>query len=159
MKNGKSRYTKIILTVLTALALTCLSSLTGQGNGDGGSQGGSIEGLWRVQYSGDLEFESFDQWHKDGQEFEVANIFGLSCQGTWEKAGGRNVRLFHTGWNYDANGQLLGYFNERQTLTVSQDRQSYEGTWELKDYDVDGNQLDELSGTLHAARLTVNTPL
>lgn len=159
MKNLMIRYTKIILTVLTALALTCLPSMTVQGDGGGGTHGSTIVGLWRVQYSGDLEFESFDQWHSDGQEFEVANIFGLSCQGTWEKVGARSVRLFHTGWNYDANGQLLGYFNERQELTVSLDRQSYEGTWELKDYDVAGNQLDELSGTLHATRLTVNTPL
>ena len=156
MNIWKSRYVKIPLTVLTALALTWLSSLTGHGDG---TQGGAIAGLWRVEYAGDLVFESFDQWHKDGQEFEVANIFGISCQGTWEQMGGRNVRLFHTGWNYDADGQLIGYFNERQTITVSADRQSYDGTWMLRDYDVDGNQLDELSGTLNATRLTVNSPL
>jgi hypothetical protein len=82
MNIWKSRYVKILLTVLTALALTWLSSLTGHGDG---TQGGAIAGLWRVEYAGDLVFESFDQWHKDGQEFEVANIFGISCQGTWEQ--------------------------------------------------------------------------
>src|SRR5437870_7309845 len=126
MKNRNIRYTRIIPALLIALALSCLSSLTAQGNGGGGTQGGAIVGLWHVQYSGDLVFESFDQWHSDGLEFEVANGFGLLCQGTWEQRGSRNVRLFHTGWNYDTNGQLVGYFNEVQTLTVSPDRQSYD---------------------------------
>lgn len=103
-------------------------------------------------------FESFDQWHSDGLEFEVANFFGLSCQGTWVQKGPRSVQLFHTGWNYDANGQVAGYFNETQTITVSADRKSYDGTYVVKDYDTNGNQLDELTGTLHATRLTVNTP-
>jgi hypothetical protein len=65
------------------------------------------------------------------------------------------VQLFHTGWNFDANGQLTGYFNETQTITVSPDRQSYDGTYDVKDYDTHGNQLDELKGTLHATRLSV----
>ena len=157
MKNRKIHCKRTIPAVLIALALTCLSSLMVQAAG-GGTQEGAIVGLWRAQYSGDLVYESFDQWHSDGQEFEVANIFGISCQGTWEGKG-NNVHLFHTGWNYDASGTLLGSFNERQKLTVSLDGKSYDGTWILKDYDTNGNQLDELTGTVHATRLTVDTPL
>jgi hypothetical protein len=104
-------------------------------------------------------FQSFDQWHSDGQEFEVAALYpGAMCQGTWVQNGSRSVQLFHTGWNFDANGQLAGYFNETQTLTVSHDRQSYDGTWDLKNYDLNGNFVSEDSGTLTASRLTVNTP-
>jgi hypothetical protein len=159
MKNRNINYRRTIPALLIALALTCLSSLTAQDNRGGGTQGGAIVGLWHVQYSGDLVFESFDQWHSDGQEFEVANPApGVLCQGTWEQRASRVVQLFHTGWNFDANGQLTGYFNETQTITVSRDRQSYDGTWDVKDYDTNGNQLDELTGTLHATRLTVNTP-
>jgi hypothetical protein len=68
------------------------------------------------------------------------------------------VQLFHTGWNFDASGQLTGYFKETQTITVSADRQSYDGTFDFKDYDLNGNQLDELTGTMHATRLTANMP-
>lgn len=69
------------------------------------------------------------------------------------------MKLFHTGWNFDATGTLLGYFNENQKLTVSTDGQTYDGTWILKNYDVNGNELDQLTGTLHATRFSVNTPL
>jgi len=115
-------------------------------------------GVWRVHYyeGGQEVFQTFDQWHRDGNEFEVSNIFGISCQGVFKQRG-ENVKLFHTGWNFDSNGALIGYFNENQTLTVN--GQNYDGTWLLKDYDLNGNQLDQLTGTLHATRLTVNTPL
>ena len=115
----------------------------------------------RVHYyeAGQEVFQSFDQWHRDGLEFEVSNIFGLSCQGTWIHKGPGTVQLFHTGWNFDANGQLTGYFNEVQTLTVTVDGQTYEGTWDIKNYDVDGNFVSEQSGVLNADRLTVQTPL
>ena len=115
--------------------------------------------MWRVHYyeGGQEVFQTFEQWHSDGTEFEVANIFGISCQGVFKQTG-PTVQLFHTGWNYDANGALVGYFNENQTLTVSTHGQNYDGTWLLKDYDLNGNQLDQLTGTLQATRLTVNTP-
>jgi len=151
--------------LLLGLTLACLSSLTAQGadkeSGQSrGTQGSAIVGLWHVQYHGDLEgLESFDQWYSDGLEFEVANEApGVVCQGTWEQVGRFGVQLFHTGWNYDSNGQLTGYFNETQTITVSLDGQTYDGTYDLKDYDTTGHQLDELTGTLHATRLSVNPP-
>ena len=157
MKNRNIHDRRIIPAVLIALGLGCLS-LSPAARAGGGS---SIVGLWKVVYlSGTVEvFQSFDQWHSDGQEFEVSNIFGLSCQGTFKQRADGTVKLFHTGWNFDANGALIGYFNENQTITVSTDGQTYDGTWIIKDYDVNGNQLDEITGALHATRLTVNTPL
>lgn len=157
MNNRNINYRTTIPALLMTLAFTCVSSLTAHADERGGTAGGPIVGLWQVQYSGDLEFESFDQWHSDGQEFEVTNLApGVVCQGTWEQRAFRLVQLFHTGWNYDSNGQLTGYFRETQTNRVSQDRQSYDGSYDLKDYDTNGNQLDELTGTLHATRISVN---
>ena len=96
--------------------------------------------MWRAHYyEGEQEvFQSFDQWHQDGLEFEVSNFFGLSCQGTWIHKGPGTVQLFHTGWNFDANGQLTGYFNEVQTVTVSVDGQAYDGTFLVRKYDLNG---------------------
>ena len=82
----------------------------------------------------------------------------MSCQGTWKQMSQHMVQLFHTGWIYDANGALVGYFNETQTDIVDAGGQTYHGTWHEKDYDLNGNLLSEESGTLTATRLTVNTP-
>ena len=158
MKNRNVSHRKAIPTLLLALVLGCFS-LSSAVLADKPNNDRSIVGMWRVVYSGDLVFESFDQWHSDGTEIEVANIFGLSCQGVFKQRADGTVRLFHTGWNFDANGALIGYFNENQTITVSTDGQTYDGTWIIKDYDVNGNQLDEITGALHATRLSVNTPL
>jgi hypothetical protein len=124
--------------------------------------GSAIVGLWHVQYHGDFEgIEAFDQWHSDGQEFESSNEgLGVLCQGTWEAVGRFGVKQFHTWWSFDpATGQLDGYWRQNQTLTVSLDGQSYDGTFLVRKYDLDGNRLDEFTGTLHADRLTVDTPL
>ncbi|MDQ3115430.1 MAG: hypothetical protein M3Q86_02285, partial [Verrucomicrobiota bacterium] len=101
----------------------------------------------------------FDQFHSDGLEIEVSNILGVSCQGVFKQRADGTVKLFHTGWNFDANGALIGYFNQNQRLTVSTNGQNYDGTWVLQNYDVNGNQLDQQTGTVHATRLSVNTPL
>jgi hypothetical protein len=121
-----------------------------------------IVGLWDAQYHGDFEgIETFEQWHSDGQEFESSNEgLGVLCQGTWEAVGHSGVQLFHTWWSFDpATGALDGYWRENQTLTVSQDGQSYDGTFLVRKYDLNGNRLDEFTGPVHADRLTVNTPL
>ena len=157
MKNRNVNHRKAIPTLLLALVLGCFS-LSSAVLADKPNNDRSIVGMWRVVYSGDLVFESFDQWHSDGTEIEVANIFGISCQGVFKQTG-RTVQLFHTGWNFDANGALIGSFNENQTITVSKHGQTYDGTWIIKDYDLNGNQLDQLTGALHATRLSVNTPL
>ena len=157
MKNRNIHH-RTMTAVLFALVIGGLS-LSSAVLADNPNNNRSIVGMWRVVYSGDFAgVEAFDQWQRDGTEIEVANIFGLSCQGVFKQTG-RNVTLFHTGWNYDANGALTGYFNESQTITVSTDGQTYDGTFIVKDYDQNGNQLDELTGGLHATRLSVNTPL
>lgn len=153
MKNRNIHDRRIIPAVLIALGLGCLSlSPTVQAGGDP-----SIVGLWRVQYfSGTVEvFQSFDQWHSDGQEFEVSNIFGLSCQGTFKQRADGTVELFHVGWNFDANGALTGYFKETQINRVGPQGEHYSGTWDIKNYDTTGNFLSEDTGTLKATRISV----
>src|SRR5215469_3108568 len=81
---------------------------TGQGN-----RNGSIVGLWRVFYSlnGSPWLQSFDQWHTDGNEIEVANPApGVICQGTYVQSTPGSYKLTHVGWNFDFSGNLVGYF-------------------------------------------------
>jgi hypothetical protein len=153
MKTQSIHHTKIVPAFLVALAISCLvfSAAAQTGNP-------SIVGLWRVHYfeNGTQVFQSFDQWHSDGQEFEVSNLFGLSCQGVFRQREDGSVKLFHVGWNFDANGNLTGYFQETQIDKVSADNHQYTGTWNLRNFDVNGKFLSEDSGTLRASRLTVN---
>jgi|ERR1700730_13181736 len=154
MQNQNIRYRRIIPAVLIVLGLGCLSLSPAEQEG----RDHSIVGLWKVHYfSGTVEiFQSFDQWHSDGQEFEVANLApGAECQGTFKQTGSA-VQLFHVGWNFDQNGALTGYFKETQALTVGQEGHTYRGTWDIKNYDVNGNFLNEDKGTLHATRLTLH---
>jgi hypothetical protein len=149
MKNQNIRYTMIIQALLLMTALACFS-LSPTARAEDEDEGHSIVGLWRVHYfSGGVEvFQSFDQWHSDGQEFEVSNTFGLSCQGVFKQSG-NTVKLFHVGWNYP------GYFQERQTDIVDHGGNTYHGTWHIKNYDDNGNFLSEQTGTLRATRITV----
>jgi hypothetical protein len=122
---------------------------------------GSIVGLWHTVYTsgGVTAFQSFDQWHADGNEFEAADLqLGAMCQGTWEKTASGTVRLFHVGWNFDPTGvTLVGYFTEIQSDTVSADGKTYDGTFAIQNFDLMGNHLQgqDQSGTTHATRLTV----
>src|SRR5437870_9461876 len=67
-------------------------------------------GVWRVHYyeGGQEVFQTFEQWHSDGQEFESSNeALGVLCQGTWQAVGHSGVQLFHTWWSFDpATGAL-----------------------------------------------------
>jgi hypothetical protein len=121
----------------------------------------SIVGLWHTVYTsgGVTAFESFEQWHADGNEFEAADLqLGALCQGTWQKTSPRTLKLFHVGWNFDPTGvTLVGYFTEIQVDTLSADGKTYDGTFAIQNFDLSGNHLvgQDQSGTVHAARLTV----
>ena len=171
MKKMKNQSVTIIAlaTVLSALALV---SAMGQSNvsvfatqlntalpGVQADDGHTIVGLWKVHYfHGTQElFQTFDQWHRDGLEFEVAALApGAVCQGTFKQTASGTIQLFHVGWNFDANGLLTGYFKETQTNTVGPDGNTYHGTWDIKNYDTSGNFLNADTGTLRATRLSVH---
>ena len=153
MSNSNINHRRTIPTLLIAFGLACfLASSTARAGSS------SIVGLWRVHYfaGGVEQFQSFDQWHSDGQEFEVAGITpGTECQGVFKQLANGSVKLFHVGWNYDQNGALTGFFRETQINTVDSDGDTYRGTWDIKNYDTNGNFLNEANGTLRANRLTV----
>ena len=116
-----------------------------------------IVGLWDVHYSNGLE--TYDQWHSDGLEFEVGSLFpGMMCQGTWKLAANRTVQLFHVGFTF--GGACPSHtdvrFEETQINTVSHDRNTYDGTYDTRYLDANGNLACEDTGTLHATRLSVD---
>jgi hypothetical protein len=121
----------------------------------------SIVGLWYVNYEsgGQPLYESFDQWHGDGTELENPNLApatGPLCVGVWKQVGQRTFQLHHVGWNFDINGNSLGSFTLDETNTVSRTGLTYKGTFDLKFYDVDGNLIDEVTGTQTGTRISVS---
>lgn len=128
---------------------------------EGPGNNSSIVGLWYVNYlsGGQPLYESFDQWHSDGTELEnpnLASATGPLCVGVWKQVGARTFRLHHVGWNFDINGNPLGTFTLDETNTVSPNGQTYNGTFDLKFYDPNGNLTAEVTGTQTATRNAVS---
>ena len=78
--------------------------------------------------------------------------------GTWEHTEGRTVKLFHVGWT---PGGFPGHpesvrFELRELNTVSVDGNSFDGTYDQKFFDANGNVVAEDRGTIHATRLSVD---
>jgi hypothetical protein len=158
MNNRDINCRSTFLALLMALAFACLSSSTVQGQNR--DERGSIVGLWQEHYTSNFgpQFDTYTQWHRDGLEIETPSFLNGVCMGTWKQIGGRTVQLFHVGWT---PGGIPGHpesvrFELRQLNTVSVDQDSFDGTYDQKFFDTDGNQVAEDMGTIHATRLSVN---
>lgn len=179
--NIRAGISRALLTALAILALTCFTTLAnaacgqlGRGASPALPRGlmaklaaspnqahGTIAGLWHATYttSDNQPFqESFDMWHMDGTELESANINpteGNFCLGVWKQAG-REIHLHHVGWAFDNLGNLVGPFTVDDVLGLGNQGNSYSGSFDFKQYDSDGNLLQEVTGTIAASRIEVN---
>jgi hypothetical protein len=119
-----------------------------------------IAGLWHEFYTstvGGPPFETYSQWHSDGLEIETPNFLNGVCMGTWKQMRNRTFELFHVGWTPGGipPAPTSVRFELRHLDTVSVDGNSFDGTWDQKFFDADGNQVAEDMGTIHATRLSV----
>lgn len=121
----------------------------------------TIIGLWDSVYTtsdGQPFQESFDTWHSDGSELEQANVpfadGGNICVGMWEQTGPRAYREYHTAWTYDQNDNVNGTIQITANLKVARDNSSYSGNWDFKLLDLNGNIIQEVTGTEVATRMT-----
>ena len=99
MQKEHSHYKRTIPALLATLVLACLGlAPAAQAAGHR-----SIVGLWNVHYfQGSTQlFETYDQWHSDGLEFEVNSAApGAVCQGTFKQMGNGTVQLYHVVYTY-----------------------------------------------------------
>lgn len=130
----------------------------------GGPKGESHQGmvgLWHVFYTdsqGNPFYEAFDMWHADGTEWETSYgdpRQGNYCLGVWTQVGRRTVQLSHVAWIYNPDGTPAGYFTLAETDTINRKGDSYTGTFDYKQYDVNGNFQFEVTGTQAATRFTL----
>lgn len=112
-----------------------------------------IVGTWLVTYTveGNAFGQAYIQWHSDGTEWENINLplsGGNICMGSWKQVDAKHVARNHYGWLY-TNGELSGYFNETETNKVTRNG-TYSGTNEQIGYDLNGNQIFDVTGTSSA---------
>lgn len=131
------------------ISLPTTFGAAGQRQGDAAS---AIVGTWLATYTveGQAFGQAYIQWHSDGTEWENINLpldGGNICVGSWMKVDSKHVSRNHWGWLY-TNGTLSGYFNETETDKVGHG--TYTGTNDQKIYDLNGNLLNEVTGTSSA---------
>lgn len=121
----------------------------------------SIVGLWKTisMSGGQVVDEAFDQWNSDGTEVLNDNpspLLGNVCLGVYIRSGPGTYKLKHPSWTYDNAGNLNGTAIIREHITVASSGNSYSGTFTVDLYDLDGNHLGQLSGTVTGQRITVD---
>ena len=117
----------------------------------------NIVGTWLATYivEGSPFGQAYIQWHSDGTEWENINLpvdSGNICLGSWKRVDSKHVSRNHYGWLY-TNGTVSGYFNETETDQVAHNG-TYTGTNEQIGYDLNGNQLFDVTGTASAVLIT-----
>jgi hypothetical protein len=121
--------------------------------------GAPIVGLWNVHYTSELglpPYQTYQQFHSDGLEIETPEFAPGVCMGTWKQTNkARTVKIFHVGFT---QGEPPGTyrFELRELDTVSPDRNNFQGWYDQKFFDKDGNLVSEDKGTLQGTRLSVD---
>lgn len=121
----------------------------------------SIVGLWKTTFisGGQVVDQGFDQWNSDGTEIlndTPPPATGNVCLGVWVKSGENSVKLKHPSWTFDANGNLTGTAIIREQVSVDPKGNTYKGTFTVDVFDLAGNPVFHLAGTLKGERITVD---
>jgi len=136
-----------------------------------------IVGMWHVTFtaegneSGPPDGTPIDNslvvWHSDHTEIMASSRpaqDGDICMGIWEKTGKSKYKLNHLAWfsNDTANapsgiGNPTGPARLLEEVTLSADGKQYAGTFAVDAYDLAGNQIAHIVGTVAATRVTIDT--
>jgi hypothetical protein len=137
-----------------------------------GEDNNSIVGMWRFTFTsqgntgaplfipdGAVLDHGFAQWHSDGTEITNSNrrpSTGSFCLGVWKKVGPSHFLLNHFALGFD-DGVTQSYSNIREDLTISDDGDSFSGTFSIAIYDLQGNAGPVIRGLLTGTRVKINT--
>ena len=169
MNKRNTQSQKAIQVVLIVLALAFLPWPMAQADPPHPpppSERDAIVGLWQVDYVAACqpavlppEFLTYQQFHSDGVEIETPMFAPGVCMGAWRQIG-HMTQIYHVGWT---PGGIPGVpssvrFVFTETLTVSHDRNSYDGTVDQTFYDapVGGNAVAHCTATTHGTRISVH---
>lgn len=137
-----------------------------------GEDNNSIVGMWRFTFisqgnngaplfipDGAVLDHGFAQWHSDGTEITNSNrkpSTGSFCLGVWKRVGPSHYLLNHFALGFD-DGVTQSYSNIREDLTLSDNGQSFSGTFSIAIYDLQGNAGPVITGQLTGTRVKINT--
>jgi hypothetical protein len=121
----------------------------------------SIVGLWKTTFfSGkDVVDQAFEVFHGDGTEMMVDTAPPASdnvCVGVWVQTSGLAVKLNHPSWTFDDKGNLNGTATIRMDITLDPNSNSFTGAFIVDVFDLAGNNLVHLVGTVTGKRVTVD---
>lgn len=146
-------------TILLVIGCFALSPAA-KADDEGETEGAVIVGLWHDHFTSDFgpQFDTYSQWHSDGLEFETPSFVNAVCIGTFKAAGARTFKLFHVGWTPGGvpPAPTAVRFELRELNTVSRDHNSFNGTYDQKFFDANGNLVLEDKGKIHSTRLTAD---
>lgn len=133
-------------------------------------EGAGIVGFWRITLTskgntalgipdGAQLDHGFAQWHSDGTEIMNSNrqpSTGSFCLGVWKKVGPSKYVLNHFAIGFDDTIHQ-SYSNIREEVVLSQDGDSFSGTFTIAIYDLAGNPGPVIAGEITGTRVTVTT--
>lgn len=121
----------------------------------------SIVGLWKTTFTsgGQVVDQAFEIFHSDGTEMMVDTAPPASdnvCVGVWALATSLGVKLNHPSWTFDDKGTLNGTAAIKMNLTLDPHGASFTGAFTVDVFDLAGNNLMHLSGTVAGKRITAD---
>jgi hypothetical protein len=136
-----------------------------------------IVGLWAFRYisKGNLHTLGIPDgaildggntlWYADGNENTVSGVraptTGNVCLGLWKRTGEWTYELNHIGLSWDITKNIpAGPAFIKQYVTLGKDKNSYTGTFTIRQLDPDGKTLSTpapIKGTIVATRVTIDT--
>jgi hypothetical protein len=104
-------------------------------------------------------------WYADGNENTVSGVrapaTGDVCLGIWKRTGEWTYELNHIGLSWDpVHNVPAGPAFIKQYVTLSKDKNSYTGTFSIRQLDADGKTLSTpapIVGKIVATRVTIDT--
>jgi hypothetical protein len=119
-----------------------------------------IVGLWHNHFVSDIgpAFETYSQWHSDGLEIDIPSFAPGACMGTWTQTAERTYKLFHVGWTPGGTPPAPSSvrFELRIQVSLSVDRNSFDGVYDQKFFDANGDLVFEDTGKIESTRLSVD---
>jgi hypothetical protein len=129
-----------------------------------------IVGFWKAKFTsegstgipdGAVVDSPFVQWHSDNTEIMNSTRVPATqsfCLGVWQRTGHSTYSLNHFALSFDTDGKtFIGPTQIRESVTLSDDHNSYNGAFTIDQFDPTGTLLVEVKGSVVAIRVTVDT--
>ena len=156
--------------VAATLMFILIAGLNGRtGVRAAGGSAPSLEGSWSVVVGpgSPTEFKALVTYAAGGglmasAPIVPAGVHASTAHGTWERTGGHEFTYTFLALLYNSTGHFVGTLKVRETLTLDNSGDQYDGTSSVEFFDPFGNVVPAFStcgGTAHGTRINVEPPI